>query len=310
MRFVYIIAALLVAASIYMLVIQRDVLLQFAGRETPAEATVAAGAADGTTDGAGLAEAEPGATVVEEAPERIRVVALASEAKDIDTAVLVRGRTEAARQVEVRSETSGLIVNEPLRKGALVEAGDVLCQVDPGTREVALDDARARLKEAEARLPEGRARVEEAEARLNEAEINDRAARSLSASGFAAETRVAATAAAVSSAKAQVETARAFYQHKARLMESALRQHFAGLGRWTQPRGGLFIWVELENGRIDTLPLLEESVDKDRVAFIPGRPFFVDGSGGNCLRLSYSNVTDDNISLGLEKLSRRLRAAS
>ena len=110
--------------------------------------------------------------------------------------------------------------------------------------------------------------------------------------------------------ESQVANARAFYEGKAKLMQAGLSAHFADIGRWTPPRGGLFLWIELFDKSIDTLPLLEASVAEDRVAFIPGKPFFVDGSGADCLRLSYSNVTDDNIGLGLEKLSRRIRAAS
>lgn len=110
--------------------------------------------------------------------------------------------------------------------------------------------------------------------------------------------------------EAQVERARTFYEHKARLMQAGLDAHFSGIARWTAPRGGLFLWLELFNKQIDTLALLETSAAEDNVAFIPGKPFFVDGRGADCLRLSYSNVTDDNIALGLEKLSRRIRAAS
>ncbi len=204
MRFFYGLTALLVGAAIYMVVIQRDALLEFAGR---GDAPGAESAAPADEEAAALAN-EAGAPAVEEAPERIRVVAMTSRARTVDTAVLLRGRTEAAREVDVRAETSGLIVNEPLRKGARVEAGDVLCRIDPGTRDSALQEARARLREAQARLPESRARVVEAEARLNEAGISDRAAQSLSQQGFAAETRVAGAAAAVASAKAQVESAR------------------------------------------------------------------------------------------------------
>ena len=202
MRLAYIVTALLVAGVIYMLVIQRETLLEFAGREVPVEAP-----AD-TAEPDDLAAAEAGDPVVDGAAERVRVVALDSRAQQIDSAVVLRGRTEAARQVEVRAETSGLIVNEPLSKGTLVEAGDELCRIAPGTREVALQEANARLREAKARIPEARARVAEAEARLAEAEINNRAAQSLSQSGFAAETRVAAAEAAVSSAQAQLESAR------------------------------------------------------------------------------------------------------
>ncbi len=105
---------------------------------------------------------------------------------------------------------------------------------------------------------------------------------------------------------AQADRVRAFYAGKAAKMQSAMAAHFDGPAQWTRPRGGLFLWVRLL-AAVDTLPLLHESVDRDKVAFIPGAPFFVDGSGSNTLRLSFSNVSDENIELGLSRLSRRIR---
>ena len=106
-----------------------------------------------------------------------------------------------------------------------------------------------------------------------------------------------------------LEEVRAFYSAKAARMQASLEQHFQGLARWSQPRGGLFLWVELTQP-IDTLPLLHESLEKEKVAFIPGQPFFVDGSGSHTLRLSFSNVSDDNIGIGLEKISRLVAQAA
>jgi multidrug efflux system membrane fusion protein len=197
MRIVSILVAMLVAGTLYLFVMERDALLQIAGR--------APGAGEQPVAPAGVAAPTE---LDDEEVRRVAVVAYASVAQPVDTSVILRGRTEAARQVEVRAETTGRVISEPLRRGAEVTAGQVLCEIDPGTREATLAETRARLTEARARLPESRARVAEAEARLAEARINDRAARSLSQSGFAAETRVAATAAAVSSAEAQLETAR------------------------------------------------------------------------------------------------------
>ncbi|MEO1677458.1 MAG: efflux RND transporter periplasmic adaptor subunit [Pseudomonadota bacterium] len=237
MRLVSILMAIVVAAALYMVVLQREALLNFAGR-APAEAAEPEAGANATVAGeidtsetdvsnaaaeAPLADADgsDGQTSAEAAERRIAVVALESIASEIDTAVVLRGRTEAHRQVEVRAETSGLVVGDPLRKGARIEAGDILCQIDPGTRDTARAEAEARLREARASLPESAARLAEAESRLAEAEINDRAARSLSQSGFAAETRVAATAASVSSARAQVEAARTGLESAQSSVESA-----------------------------------------------------------------------------------------
>ncbi|WP_299191444.1 efflux RND transporter periplasmic adaptor subunit [uncultured Litoreibacter sp.] len=204
MRPTPIIIAIIVASALYMLVFERDRLLSFAASDTEEVAP------QETVE----AEAEPAA---EDAASDIRVVsvvALKSQATQIDSAVLVRGRTEAARQIEVRAETSGLVESEPLRKGSYVEAGQLMCEIDPGTRLTALAEAEARVPEAQSRIPEAQARVPEAEgrlaearARLEEALINDNAAQKLSEDGFASETRVAGTRATVSAARASVQAA-------------------------------------------------------------------------------------------------------
>ncbi len=198
MRFFSLVTAILVMAALYALVFERDSLLSFAGRapDTAAE--------DVETPVADAEEVE-----VESEGRVVRVVAMKSEARTVDNAVVLRGRTEADRQVEVRAETSGQIISEPLRKGAFVEKDDLMCMLDPGTRAIALTEAEARLAEAEASLPSAAARLAEAEARLEEARINDNAAARLSEGGFASETRVASSRAGFEAAEAQVSAATA-----------------------------------------------------------------------------------------------------
>ncbi len=58
----------------------------------------------------------------------VRVKVLEAEQRFSELAVT--GRTEAARRVEVRGETAGRVIATPAKKGALVKAGDVLCQLD------------------------------------------------------------------------------------------------------------------------------------------------------------------------------------
>jgi len=199
MRALSILTAILVVAVLYLLVFQRDELREFAGATPASEAQMAA--AESTDTGVEASANEFGTAV--------SVVALKSKARTVDGAVLLRGRTEAVRQVEVRAETTGLVISEPTRKGAQVETGEILCRLDAGTRQVALDDANARLSEAKAKLPEAQAGLAEASARLIEAEINDRAAQRLSEGGFASETRVASTTALVEAARAGVQSANA-----------------------------------------------------------------------------------------------------
>ncbi|MHA7877196.1 efflux RND transporter periplasmic adaptor subunit [Roseivivax sp.] len=214
MRLLPLLTALLVAAALYGIVIERDRLLNFARDIAPSALSGEAPSAPEET--AAEATPEPAPEPEAEAKGAVKVMARASTAQEIDAQVLLRGETEAARMVEVMAETTGRVISDPLRKGAFVEAGEALCVLDPGTREVSLAeaeaslaDARSRVPEAEARIPEAEARVAEAEAALEEANINANAANRLSESGFASDTRVAATTAGVRSAEAAVSSARA-----------------------------------------------------------------------------------------------------
>jgi multidrug efflux system membrane fusion protein len=130
-----------------------------------------------------------------------------SQAQAIESAVVLRGRTEAARQVTVAAETAGLVISDPLRKGTQISEGDLLCKLDPGTREASLAEAKARLAEAEGRVPEALAAIAEANARIAEAEINVNAARKLSEDGFASETRLVSAEAVAEAAAAGLQRA-------------------------------------------------------------------------------------------------------
>ncbi|EBA16349.1 efflux transporter, RND family, MFP subunit [Roseobacter sp. SK209-2-6] len=196
MKLIPLITAILVSLGLYFLVIERETLLAFARGQDPAATTTAA---NETT-----AEQDVEAVVAE---NRVGVVAMHSEARVFDSAVILRGMTEAVRQVNVRAETSAIVISEPQRRGAQVKAGDLLCELDPGTRPASLLETQARLIEARARMPEAEARVEEARARLSEAKINLTAASKLSEGGYASETRLAAAKATERSAVAGVASA-------------------------------------------------------------------------------------------------------
>ena len=208
MRLLPILTAILVIAVLYVLVFERDLVT---GSDNAAQAEAAA-----------VQDVEPDAVATAEADSNaISVVVIESVAQTIDNAVEVRGRTEASRQVEVRAETSGQVVNEPLRRGSFVEAGQLVCELDPGTRAASLAEAQARLSEARAGAPTAEARVIEARAALDEANINDNAASRLSEGGFASETRVAQTKAGVQAARAAVQAAESGLSAAQAAIESA-----------------------------------------------------------------------------------------
>ena len=216
MRIVSLITAVAVISILYVLVFERDVLRGFSDGENIEEL------ANDLGDGPELnSEVEIVTTKTEKSNKIISVVVVESIAKTIDSAVVLRGETAAARSVEVRSETSGQVINEPLQKGANISQGQVLCRLDPGTREATLADAVAGLAEARARVPETQAKLDEAKARLAEAKINFNAANKLSKGGYASETRVASAEAAVRAAEASIASATAGFDSTRSRIQSA-----------------------------------------------------------------------------------------
>lgn len=97
---------------------------------------------------------------------------------------------------------------------------------------------------------------------------------------------------------------RRFYAERCATMLDALDRHARDEMSWTRPTGGLFVWVDLAEG-VDARERLEAAVEAG-VAYVPGAPFFVDGSGANSLRLAFSKEDPDAISRGVETLARVL----
>jgi len=60
--------------------------------------------------------------------------------------VTIRGRTEAARTVVVRSETAGTVAAVPSVEGAFVRKGAILCKLNVDARQAAVDQARAQVR--------------------------------------------------------------------------------------------------------------------------------------------------------------------
>ncbi|MDA5094362.1 efflux RND transporter periplasmic adaptor subunit [Aliiroseovarius sp. KMU-50] len=206
MRLFPILAAVTVICLLYLVIFQREALLEGLGT-SPAEQNEAVERPAANSDVGNDAG--------------VSVVAIHSQARQIEGAVLVRGRTEASRRVVIRSETSGQVTSNRLNKGGLVKTGDILCHLDQGTREAGLAEASARLAEARAREPEAEARVIEAKARLDEALINLNAAEKLSEGGFASDSRVANARASVEAARAGVIAAQSGASTSSAAIQSA-----------------------------------------------------------------------------------------
>ncbi|HEY0372100.1 MAG TPA: PLP-dependent aminotransferase family protein [Thermoanaerobaculia bacterium] len=100
----------------------------------------------------------------------------------------------------------------------------------------------------------------------------------------------------------QIERVRAFYRGKRGVLIAELDRHFRGRAEWTSADGGLFTFVTL-HGEVDTATRVADAV-ANGVAYIPGGPFFVDGSGANTMRLTFAKESDARIVEGVERLAR------
>ena len=98
---------------------------------------------------------------------------------------------------------------------------------------------------------------------------------------------------------------RRFYEVRCQAMLTALDKHAPEGARWTRPTGGFFILMELA-GDIDTTAILPRMIERG-VAYVPGQPFFVDDSGANLMRLSFSKESPEKISEGVERLTTSLK---
>ena len=96
-------------------------------------------------------------------------------------------------------------------------------------------------------------------------------------------------------------TLRAHYQRKRDTMAAAITTHMPGRVRWTSPRGGFFLWAALTDGlkSREVMPFAQAR----GVIFVDGSAFFVDGTGAEYMRLSYSAPSPGRIEQGVSRLA-------
>lgn len=132
----------------------------------------------------GASREEAGTTPKPTGPQAVQVRLTPETSRPVE--VTLRGRTEAARTVIVRSETAGVVVAAPATEGSFVAKGQILCRLSVDARQAALDQTRAALKsrqlqrEAAAQLAEkgfrSQTQVLEAQANLDAAQAGVRQA--------------------------------------------------------------------------------------------------------------------------------------
>jgi 2-aminoadipate transaminase len=104
-----------------------------------------------------------------------------------------------------------------------------------------------------------------------------------------------------------IEKMRGVYRSKCDAMLSALSESCSNLATWTQPDGGFFIWLTTNDSI--RLPDVMRYCGEERVAVVPGTSFYSNGTGGQNIRLAFSNVGESDIAEGIRRLARALDRA-
>jgi 2-aminoadipate transaminase len=103
----------------------------------------------------------------------------------------------------------------------------------------------------------------------------------------------------------QIERIRRLYAKKREVMLEALRKYMPEGVEWTEPEGGLFLWVKLPK-KMNTSALFPKAVE-NKVIYVVGSAFHCDGKGQNTMRLNFSYPSEEQISKGIERLARMIR---
>jgi 2-aminoadipate transaminase len=103
-------------------------------------------------------------------------------------------------------------------------------------------------------------------------------------------------------------TLRRVYGERSRAMLDAIEAHFPLGSTWTRPTGGMFVWVELPEGT-DAAALLPSVIEQEKVAYVPGSPFFANGGGVNSMRLNFTHAPADVVKDGVARLGKALTRA-
>ena len=101
---------------------------------------------------------------------------------------------------------------------------------------------------------------------------------------------------------------RGTYAQRRDLMLEALAEHFPDGASWTRPAGGMFLMATLPSN-LDTTALLPASI-RQKVVYVPGEEFHLNGMGRNTMRLNFSNAKPAQIEEGIRRLGKLVRGNS
>jgi 2-aminoadipate transaminase len=104
----------------------------------------------------------------------------------------------------------------------------------------------------------------------------------------------------------QIENIRKLYGRKLEIMLNALKKYMPKGVKWSKPKGGLFLWIELPK-RMSANDLFPKAIENG-VAYVVGSAFHCDGAGQNTMRINFSYPSEQQILEGIQRLAEMLKA--
>ncbi len=99
----------------------------------------------------------------------------------------------------------------------------------------------------------------------------------------------------------QVKAYREIYRERRDALLGALHDRMPPGTTWTNPTGGLFVWMTLPEG-LDSKAMMPRAIAA-RVAYVPGTGFYADGTGTGNVRLNFSFSAPDRLREGVRRLA-------
>lgn len=95
------------------------------------------------------------------------------------------------------------------------------------------------------------------------------------------------------------------YKPKRDIMINSMEKYFPDGYVCNKPKGGMFAWATLPEG-IDTETMFLDAI-KEKVAYVHGKAFHVDGGGERSMRLNFSYSTNEQIEEGIKRLGKVIK---
>ncbi len=95
------------------------------------------------------------------------------------------------------------------------------------------------------------------------------------------------------------------YRNQSQVMTEAIKKYFPQDISYTKPEGGMFCWVTMPDG-YSAMTLFNEAI-KQKVAFVPGVPFYIGKKDINTFRLNFSCSSPTEIEEGVKRLEKAMQ---